>query len=260
MGINVKSVLFCTTSLCLWCYILHFSSLEKILMVRCEFYTLGGHQVLELIPVPICKEPSKTRSQNLSWPKTGPISSLPALQRATWDLFQDPSDSGVPSPDLGTPWTYCSWHTEECTDSFCCKSSDHIKSKLCPQNIAVQINSPFISLSCIKQNLLRSLFWWNGHSLAGAGNHSRSSSHRRWKFPDKRYSSGLMKMNSVMQYPQKEQTADLQEIPLLMLMDSLLLSCSSSNSLSGEIQSKQQGNVNRTLLMIVNFRYLCKYL
>lgn len=162
MGTNVKSILFCTTSLCLWCYILHFISIEKTLMVRCEFYTLRGHQVLEFTPVPICKESPRTWSYNPSWPKTGPISPLPSLERATWDLFQDLSDSGVPSPDLGTPWTYCSWHSEECMDSFSCKSSDHMKSKLCPQNIAVQINAPFISLSCIKQNLLRFLFWWNG--------------------------------------------------------------------------------------------------
>lgn len=29
MGTNVKSVLFCTTALFLWCYILYFISLEK---------------------------------------------------------------------------------------------------------------------------------------------------------------------------------------------------------------------------------------
>lgn len=180
---------------------------------------------------------------------------LKLVPSTPWKLFREqPATSSwtsltVVSHVLGfeTPWTYCSWHTEECTDRFFWKSSDHMKSKLCPQNIAVQTNTPFISLSWINQYLLRSVFWWNGHSLDGTGSHSRSSSHRRSAFPDKRYSSGLIKMNSVMQYPQKEQTADLQEIPLPALTDSLSPD-SSSISLSREIQqSKQEGKVHQRL-------------
>ena len=96
-------------------------------------------------------------------------------------------------------WRYCSWHTEEYIDRFCCKSSGHLKSKLCPSEY---YNSDKCPLSCINQYLLRSLFWWNGHSLVWTGSHSGSSSHRRSKLPDRKDSSGLLEMNSVMQYPQ----------------------------------------------------------
>lgn len=187
-------------------------------MVRCKLLYTGRTSGFGILPVPICSEPSRTGSHNPSWPETGSIYSLQILQRKTWYLFQDLSASGVPC--LG-PWntmdilllTYWGIH------SFCCKNSDHMRFKLCPQNIAVQINVAFIPLFCIKQYLLRSLFWWNGRSLNRTGNHLRSSSHKGSEFPDKRYSSGLIKMNSVMQYPLKEQTADLQEIPLPALTD-----------------------------------------
>lgn len=217
--------------------------LKKLRWSDVNFCTLGGRQVLEFIP--------SLSAMSHQGPGLVTPADLKLVPCTPWKLFREQPGTSLAVVsqvlDLETPWTYCSWHTEEYTDSFCCKSSDHMKSKRCPQNISVQINVPFISISCIKQYLLRSLFWWNGHSPDGTGNHSWSSSHRRSKFPDKRYSSGLMKMNSVMQYPQKEQTADLQEIFLPALMDSLSLD-SSSISLSGKIQqSKQEGKVNRTL-------------
>lgn len=230
--------------------------LKKLWWSDVNLCTLGGHQVLEFIPVPVCNEPSKPGLITPSDQKLVPSTPCKLFREQPGTSSRTSLTVVCHVLDLETPWTYCSWYTEEYTDSFCCKSSVHMKSKLCSQNVPVQINVPFISISCIKQYLIRSLFWWNGHSPDGTGSYSRSSSHRRSKFPDKRYSSGMMKMDSVMQYPQKEQPADLQEIPLPALTDSLSLD-SSSISLSGEIQqSKQEGKVNRTLLSIVNFRYL----
>lgn len=77
--------------------------------------------------------------------------------------------------------------------------------KLWPPEIQIislgYCNSDKCLLSCINQYLLRSLFWWNGHSLAWTGCHSGSNSHRRSKFAGKKDSSGLLEVNSVMQYP-----------------------------------------------------------
>lgn len=64
-------------------------------------------------------------------------------------------------------------------------------------------------LSWFSPYLLRSPFWQNICSLVWMGSHSGSSSHRRSKFPDRKNSSGLLKMNLVMQYSYQDETADL---------------------------------------------------
>lgn len=167
---NVKSVVsFHNRSLCLVLYFSALFHLKKPLLFRCEVYTMGGHQILEFKPAPICEEASRTWSHNSRWPKTGPIHSLQTLQRATWNVFQDVSASGVPCLGpciileilLLTHWGI---HWQALLQKLWPLEIQIISSEYC--------NSDKLPLSCINQYLLRSLFWWNGHSLAWTGSHS----------------------------------------------------------------------------------------
>jgi len=151
-----------------------------------------GHQVLEFKPASVSEGSSKTH--NPRWPKTGPIFSLQTLLRATWNLFQDLPASSVPCSILQILLlSYWEIHWQVLLQNLWppeiqIMSSDYCNSDKCP-------------LSCSNHYILKSFFWWNGHSLAWTVSRSESNSRRRPKSPGKKDSSKFSEIISVMQYP-----------------------------------------------------------
>lgn len=148
---NVLSFQNCSLSVGLYFYVLF--HLKKTLIFRCELLYSGGG--IRFWSSGLHLSVKSHQGHGLIIP-----GDLKLVLPTPCKLFrQQPGTSAKTSHVLGhaATWRYCSSRTEEYIDRLCCKSSAHLKSKLCPQGIATQMKCP---LSCINQYLLRSLFWW----------------------------------------------------------------------------------------------------
>lgn len=182
--------------------------------LKFRYEIVYSERITEFGPQPICEGPSRTQSQNTKWPKTGPVCPLELFweqPRISAKISVTANTNSVPQPGtcntLGrVPNIFIL--TEEYIDYFWLQ-------KFWPPEIQNIIDWVTILWGCLlswfSPYLLRSPFWQNLCSLVWMGSHSGSSSHRRSKFPDRKNSSGLLKMNLVMQYPYQGKTADLRK-------------------------------------------------